>query len=351
MNSDSPNALDRALIDLLAKKIAATRSRSDLRADNLDGVLQAAGVPAFVWESVLTSCAAATATTEVAVNSTASRKVTIVGGRGEMGRWFADRLRYWGHGVQLMGRKDWDRAETLLGEADLVLISVPIDRTVEIIREAAPYLKPDTVLADITSIKGPIVAAMLEAHPGPVLGLHPMFGPGVTSFLSQKVVVCPGREMPECQWFIDFIANDGGETIECPPEEHDRMMVAVQALRHFATFGLGVFLGLENVDIGRSLDFASPIYRVAIDMVSRLFAQDGALYVEIMLATPERRAAIARLAETFVSLSELVQQENKAELMAQFDRTRATFGNETDRALEESDRLINALSIILAAQT
>ncbi|MGL4622394.1 MAG: prephenate dehydrogenase/arogenate dehydrogenase family protein, partial [Chroococcidiopsis sp.] len=103
-----------------------------------------------------------------------SRKITIIGGRGRMGKFFTQHLSTTGHQVSTLGNQDWDRASQLLGEAELVIVSVPIERTVAVIERAAKYLSPTTALADITSIKAQPVQAMLANHAGAVMGLHPM---------------------------------------------------------------------------------------------------------------------------------------------------------------------------------
>ena len=69
----------------------------------------------------------------------------------------------------------------------------------------------------------------------------------------------------------------------------------VQALRHFATFIFGRFLYQRRINLNRTLEFSSPIYRLELDMVGRLFAQDPELYSEIIFATPERPEAFAGL--------------------------------------------------------
>ena len=59
-----------------------------------------------------------------------------------MGQWFARELSANGHQVCAFGNQDWPFAQKLLGDADLVLVSVPIEKTVEVIKRAAQYLKP-----------------------------------------------------------------------------------------------------------------------------------------------------------------------------------------------------------------
>lgn len=360
MNDPSLQAIDQQLIQLLGQRLKHLSEQStsvpngdrlapDTFNPDLQAELQNAGVPPFVWRNVITSCTAALATSPLAVPSEPRRRITIVGGKGMMGQFFAQRFTAAGHEVRSLGRQDWPEAPQLLGDTDLALVCVPIHRTLDIIRDTARYLPETATLADITSIKAPMVETMLDAHCGPVVGLHPMFGPGVDSFLSQKVVICPGRDRPSWQWLVDLMDRDGGDLVYCTPEEHDGMMVTVQAIRHFATFGLGVFLAEEGIDIGRSLDLSSPIYRVGIDMVSRLFGQDASLYADIMLANGDRREAITRLAKTFGQLAELVRHKDRQGLIDAMEGASHTFGEETERAVRESDRLIEAMSILLAA--
>lgn len=345
--------IDHDLIQLLGKRIAtlteSVPSYLDEHSPNLTLLLAQAGVPEFVWQNIAISCAAALATRSSSPTNAQPRRVSVIGGGGMMGRFFIQRLSAAGHHVSILESNDWEQAEQLLAGADLVLVCVPIECTLLVIRKAAKYISPTTALADITSIKAPIVKAMLEHHSGPVMGLHPMFGPGVKSFLSQTVVVCPGRRNEPFQWLLELIESEGGKLIFSTPEEHDRMMVVIQAVRHFATLSLGVFLSEEKIDIRRSLDFSSPIYRQEIGIVSRLFAQSAPLIVDIMLATQERRQAIVRLANTYSRLAQLVIQGDRESLIFELKATHSFFAEDIACNLKESTHVINALTTLLAA--
>ena len=347
--------IDRELIELIGKRIAVlAESASSYSSENPDliPILDRAGIPEFVWQNLVISCAAALATKTKSSSPTHAqpRRVTVIGGGGMMGRFFTQRFSAAGHDVNVLECNDWERAEELLAPADLVLVCVPIECTVKVIRQAAKYISPTTALADITSIKTPTVKAMLEYHNGPVMGLHPMFGPGVKSFLSHQVVICPGRRDESFQWFLELIESDGGKLIFATPEEHDRMMVDIQAIRNFTTLSMGAFFSKEGIDIPRSLDFASPLYRHTIVIVSRLFAQSASLVVDIILATPERRQAIARLANTYSRLSQLVNEGDRDALIREFQTAQSFFAQEIPCGIKESTHMINALSTLLAAQ-
>ena len=341
--------VDRELARLLAERI---RVLAEAGGSAPDASAAPDDVPPSLWRGVLAGTAAAAA--EARPKELADpepRNVVIIGRRGIMGSFMAARLEAYGHKVSGTGRAGWGgELEPLLENADLVIVSVPIDRVEEIVRRAAEHMRPGAALADVTSVKRGPVAAMMDSHSGPVLGLHPMFGPGPVTFLSQIVVVCPGRGEDEYEWLIRVMEADGARLVRSTPDEHDRMMIAVQAARHFATVAMGVFLATEGVDVARSLDFASPVYRLEIDMIGRLFAQDAWLYVDIMMATSERKEAITRLAATYTRLAEAVAGGDRDALMAEFDSVKNTLGPEAARALEESNRVIEAFAGILATR-
>lgn len=326
--SDQLKKTDQSLIALLSDRIsllaASEQPSLDEQLADVAPLLAQAGIPESVWVTVVNSCHASLIP-KSAINHVSSRQITIIGGRGRMGRLFKEQLSLVGHNVSVLEHEDWEYADKLLSQADLVLISVPIEYTVDVIKRAAKYLAPTTALCDITSVKTQPTQAMLEHHSGPVMGLHPMFGPNIKSFSGQKVVVCPGRNDESFQWLLDFLKSKGGELILCTPEEHDQMMVVIQATQHFCRFSLGVFLAQVKVDVEQSLTMSTPNYRQEIDIVKRLFSQNPNLCVDIMLATEERCNAISFLANTYSRLAKLVARKDRDALIQEFENTQSFF--------------------------
>jgi prephenate dehydrogenase len=339
--------IDRELIELLGKKIALLRRQNPPHSSPTE-LLSQAGVPEFVWRNLTLNCVAASQIAHPSL--TKPRKVTVIGGEGKMGRFFVEQLAAAGHRVNILERDDWEDAPELLGKADLVLICTPIEHTVNAIAKASAYLSPSTVLADISSCKTDVVSSMLEHHSGSVLSLHPMFGPNTRSLLSQNIIVCPGRNIEAGRWFLDFMTKKGGKIVFCTPQEHDKMMAIVQAIRHFVTFSLGVFLAEEGINFKRNLKFATPLYRLQLDLVNRLFASDSSLSLHLMLCKSEQRQTINRLATTYSRLADLVDREDRETLKQEFDATSGFLQERGDRAVRESDYLLESLSIFLAVE-
>jgi len=270
-------------------------------------------------------------------------RVLVVGGAGAMGsylaRWFAEA----GYRVRILDQHDWEQATVLCDGIDLALLSVPIDATTEVVQRLAPHLPPDCVLGDVTSLKAVPMAAMLAAHAGPVVGLHPLFGPTTTTLDKQVVIATPGRARSACQWLLDQFTSWGAIVIQSDPAEHDDAMAVIQALRHFATFSFGKFLFEQNVALDRTLEFSSPIYRLELGMVGRLFAQDPSLYSEIIKASPERRQLLRDYLASLQDSLALIDKGDKQAFESLFQKIASWFDPFSGQALRETTFLIDKL--------
>jgi len=238
----------------------------------------------------------------------AGASILIIGGLGSMGQYFHQWFARAGYQVRILDHKDWPNADRLCQGIELAIISVPIELTVSVAERIGPHLPADCVLADITSIKGNPLNAMLKAHQGPVIGLHPLFGPTTSTMDKQIVVVTPGRDSAGCQWLIDQFSAWGSIILRVDANEHDKIMSIVQTVRHFATFAFGQFLRRKQIDLPRTLEFSSPIYRLELGMVGRLFAQDPSLYSEIIFASAERCTLLREYLESLTNNLDMVEK-------------------------------------------
>ncbi|MBZ9612090.1 bifunctional chorismate mutase/prephenate dehydrogenase [Rheinheimera maricola] len=266
-------------------------------------------------------------------------KVVVVGGAGALGARFVSLFTRSGYKVAVLEQQDWRDAEAICADAALVLLAVPITLTEQLINQL-PALPEDCVLADITSIKAQPLAAMLAKHSGPVVGLHPMFGPDITNLVKQVVVVCHGRADGQYQWLLKQLNVWGAELAVKQAAEHDSAMQLIQAMRHFSSLVYGVHLADENADLNELLQLSSPIYRLELAMVGRLFAQNAELYADIMLSSCEVAALLERYQQRFTGLLQLLKAKDKAGLIAQFSKGQQFFGELAGQFLQESKQLL-----------
>ncbi|MDZ7869809.1 MAG: bifunctional chorismate mutase/prephenate dehydrogenase [Rheinheimera sp.] len=266
-------------------------------------------------------------------------KVVVVGGRGALGQRFVSLFQRSGFVVSVLEQADWPQAAEICADAALVLLAVPIAVTAQVIAMLPP-LSADCVLADITSIKAAPLKAMLQQHTGPVLGLHPMFGPDISNIVKQVVVVCHGRAPQQYQWLLQQFSVWGAVLTEKDARQHDELMQLIQAMRHFSSLVYGVHLAEEHADLSQLLELSSPIYRLELAMVGRLFAQNAELYADIMLSSVAVTGLLQRYQHRFNQLSHLLAARDKAGLMAEFAKGQEFFGSLAGQFLQESRRLL-----------
>ena len=268
--------------------------------------------------------------------------VVIVGGRGAMGRLMASLFERANYPVRVIDVDNADELPLAVKDAGLVMVSVPIDRTAQAIA-SLPSLPESCVLCDITSVKQAPLEAMLAAHAGPVVGLHPMFGPDVTSLVKQVIVVCAGRDAPRCDWLLRQFEAWGALLRDESPTAHDQAMAMIQAMRHFTTIAYGLFLDRQQADLERLLRLSSPIYRLELTMVGRLFAQSPELYADIMLQAGSLPELASAYRQALDELLELLQREDRAGVVARFGEIRNYFGELAPRLLGESAELLRKM--------
>ena len=271
----------------------------------------------------------------------AVQQVIVVGGAGALGKVFVSLFEKSGYNVSVVEKDDWQKeaVKAAFACADLVVVAVPITLTEGVIAQLN-MLPAHCVLADITSVKVNPLNAMLAHHRGPVVGLHPMFGPDAPGMIKQVVVVCHGREQHAYQWLIEQMRTWGATIHESTAQEHDSAMAFIQVMRHFNTFVYGAHLHGENPDLDTLTVFSSPIYRLELAMVGRLFAQSPQLYADIIFNNPANFALLRRFHERFGSALALLENNDKAGFMDEFRRIGDWFGDYASKCLVDSKKLL-----------
>lgn len=267
------------------------------------------------------------------------RPVVVVGGRGQLGQVFVQWFELSGYLVHVIDTDNQDALPAAVADAALVLVSVPIAVTESVIN-ALPRLPDDCVLADITSVKAGPLAAMMAAHAGPVVGLHPMFGPNISTLAKQLIVMTEGREPEAAAWLQQQLQTWGVRIEWLSAADHDQAMSLIQVMRHITTFSYGVHLMEESANLQQLQALSSPIYRLELMMVGRLFAQSPSLYADIILAEPDNFAMIRRYLARFSGLLDALEADGKAAFVETFNQVADWFGSDADVFLAESSALL-----------
>jgi len=228
-------------------------------------------------------------------------KVAIIGGSGKMGRWFARHLLAEGNEVVISGRTESKirEASKELGvdaapnaeavrDAEVILLSVPIETFESIVAGLAPYIRPEQVVVDVTSVKVMPVDAMHRHLPTKmILGTHPLFGPGARGIVGQNFVLTPtsSEEKTLAEKVRDYLETRGARVSLMTPEEHDDKMTVILGLSHFIAVVAADTLISSKKDT-QPTTLGGITYRVLLTLVESVISENPELYASIQMNLP-----------------------------------------------------------------
>lgn len=267
--------------------------------------------------------------------------IGVIGGQGEMGRLFSRFFAELGFPVKTADLTTPLTPRQLIAESDIVLFAVPLHETVSIIRELIGYTRPGQLVMDLTSLKVGPVREML-ASPGSVVGLHPMFGGRVGAMSGQTVAACPVRIEPaDWEWLKSLFTGRGIRIKECTPDEHDRMMSIIQVLFHLTTMLIGRALRKLDIDIGETMEYTSPSYRIEMNLVGRIFAQNPELYASITQMNPHSGRIFEALKDGLDVYEKFYESGDLEGIMEDFERSARHLGGFCRNAYRESSEILD----------
>jgi len=220
-------------------------------------------------------------------------RIAVLGAAGKMGRWLVKYFTDRGHTLTVSDVKK-DEATALaktfgvnfaennleaVKEAEVVVASVPIDKTASVLLEVAPNLHRDVVLAEISSVKADITRVLAEISKYGVqpLSLHPLFGPG-TRRLKKKVALIPVLDAEKEKEIAERIFPDA-KIIVVNAKEHDKAMAVTLSLPYFLNTVFASILSSENVAVLKEL--SGTTFNFQLILTGSIVAQSPEIHVSL----------------------------------------------------------------------
>jgi prephenate dehydrogenase len=276
-----------------------------------------------------------------------------------MGRWFASFLVQDGKEVVISGRseKRLQEAKQELGRvdiasnveavknADVVLVSVPIDSFETVIKEICPYVRSEQFIIDLTSIKVfPVEIMHRYINTGLILGAHPMFGPGAKSMKNQNCVLTPTdeKELALAEKVKQYLETKGAKVTLMTPDKHDEMTAVILGLSHFIALISADTLSRFD-QLGEMRTIAGTTYKVLLTLIKGVVSRDPEFYATLQMSLPD----MAGIEEAFIRNSQewvdLVRNRDKQEFIHRMQSLRNTLENsepDLDKAYENVYKLL-----------
>ena len=169
--------------------------------------------------------------------------------------------------------------------ADLIVFCTPVDRVADGVREAAPYVRPGTLVTDVGSVKQPICDA-LEDVPS-FVGSHPIAGSHRQGFEAADAHLFEGRTCvvtplpssdPALVHRVERLWQAVGmRTVQMSPAAHDQALAMTSHLPHVVAAALAATLTEAN----------QPLTGSGFRGTTRIAAGDPDLWTSILLQNAE----------------------------------------------------------------
>lgn len=223
---------------------------------------------------------------------------------------------------------DWAEA----GQADCILLAMPVGETEAVLNKLAPHLKAGAIVTDAGSTKANVVEAARAALgtrfadfvPGHPIAGSEQSGPGAARadlYQGKRVVLTPQDETrADAVATVRALWEAAGAQVEIlEAAQHDRIFAAVSHLPHLAAFALVDDLA-QRADGDTFFRFAASGFRD----FTRIAGSSPEMWRDIALAN--REALVAELDAYLASLQALrsaVSADDAEALLAIFSRARA----------------------------
>lgn len=257
-------------------------------------------------------------------------RVGIIGGKGRMGAWFARLLERDGVPVLCTGRTTGLSPREMVQRCNVIVISVPIASTVEVIREVGPLIPQDGLLMDLTSIKKLPLDAMLRYSRCQVVGLHPLFGPAPEN-KDLSIAVCPGRGKEGLEWISGFFQKSRIRLILIEPEAHDRAMGLIQGVNHFATLALALSIESSGHGVKELLDCSTPTFRFCLGRIRAMLRQPAGLFGSLLMDNPFAEKSLNTYLGSCERLKRMAMDEDREAFQKMFESLDDFFNKEGEK--------------------
>lgn len=172
------------------------------------------------------------------------KRVGIIG-FGSFGKFLAEKLSSYAH-VSVYSHRgitsSWSAELAQVCAADYVILAIPMQHYESTIDKIRPYLKSDTVIVDVCSVKVKPAKVLKDLLPQQAIVVtHPMFGPqsASESLSGHTIIMCPEKSTKAPYEEIrSFCQSLGLKVVELTADEHDEEIAVVQGLTFFVARAL-----------------------------------------------------------------------------------------------------------------
>ncbi len=259
-----------------------------------------------------------------------------------MGRMFEQEFKKIGKKVLISDETTLLDEKKLLHQCEVIIISVPLGKSPEVIKRIKPLLHEDQLLSDFTSVKNNVIPMMMETDAS-IISCHPMFG-NIADIKHQNIVILPVREGKFLGKYQRLYQELGLNVVIMKDwKKHDQSMSFIQGLMHFVHIVFTQTLHSKDVDLDTLLSICSPVYQANFAFACRILQRDPHLYTHILMDNPENVGMLKNFIKQANKSLKLIQKRDEATFKENFLTYREFLGEHAEEFSSQSDFLIEQL--------
>jgi len=262
---------------------------------------------------------------------TLGKNITIIGGSGGMGKVFGKYFQNHGFVVTFYARNEdkLKKAATELNvnyelsleksvkNADMVMISIPINSTSDMIRKIGPFLKKNALIFDITSLKYAVMKALTEVKnefPVNCISLHPMFGPGISDMNNYVMMVLKvgGTDQYEIviNRLLELFRSDGLIITETLPEIHDKRIALTLGVPHMLNILFLNLLKSANEPLNELTRFTGTTFLLQKVFAESIIQREMEMFGEIQMENQEFLKILELFENLLHKYKKIIEEKN-----------------------------------------
>lgn len=204
----------------------------------------------------------------------------IIGGQGQMGRWFARFTSSLGYNTISVDLSDSLSAAVI--QSDLIIVAVSLAAMPVVLSEVLAK-QPDGLIIEIASLKSSICDLVTAgiAQGRRIASIHPMFGPDKDLLAGQNVIICDGGHREAQDEARHLFSETAANLITVPLRDHDRYMTWVLNLPHLINLLMGETLQRSGLSYDQLRKIGGTTFNKQMEVTAEVMAENAELYHQI----------------------------------------------------------------------
>lgn len=227
-----------------------------------------------------------------------AKEFLIIGGFGNMGRWFANFFDSLGHKVRIFDSSQKNSNNKFpvinnlqgdLSNFDYIFLATPMQASNQLLQAFAAEKLPGIII-EISSLKSPIVTGLSAADQAGLktVCIHPMFGPDAEFLAGRNILFCERDVHLEALNEVEQIFSvTSANLIRLPFSMHDRMMNYILGAAHLLNLLYASLMKDSGINLATLESMAGTTFAKQLAVTKGVVWENQDIYFDIQFYNQE----------------------------------------------------------------